>query len=100
GATLGLARRLLLAELGPPPLLAGLLVVLVGAEFLLHSAPLDQLLEQPESLTDRFLVVNPHAQTHSSSLHSPPPRPGNGFRAGEGHGEKKNHTPPRSGGKS
>src|SRR5260370_29774411 len=67
GGLLGLGCRLFLPQLRPPPLFAGLFVILMGAKFFLHSAPLDQFLESPQCLADRFLVVNPHAQTHSSS---------------------------------
>jgi hypothetical protein len=40
----------------------------VSAKFFLHPAPLDELLEPSKGLPDRLFVVNPHAQTHSSSL--------------------------------
>src|SRR5438067_13685506 len=65
---LGLARRLFLPQLRPSALFARLLVVLMGAKFFLHPAPLDQFLEPSQCLTDRLLVMNPHAQAHSSSF--------------------------------
>jgi hypothetical protein len=67
-ADLSFAGRFLLAELGAPTLFAGLFVVLVGAEFFLHSAAFNQFLETAHRLGNWFLVVNPHTQTHSSSL--------------------------------
>src|SRR5437764_14428493 len=50
----GLAGGLLLAEPGPAPQLARLLVVLVGAELFLHSATFDQLLEPTQCQRDWF----------------------------------------------
>jgi len=70
---------LLFAQLGSAPLFAGLLIILVGAQFFLHPASLDEFLEPPQCLTYRFFVVYPHAQTHSASFVRPCRDPGTGF---------------------
>jgi hypothetical protein len=57
----------LLAQKSAAAHLARLLVVLAGAQFLLHPTPFDQLLESAKSQTDGFPIVNPHPQTHSTS---------------------------------
>src|SRR5262249_35039546 len=74
GLALGLACRLLLAEPGPTAQLAGLLVVLVGAEVFLDPAAFDQLLEAAQGRPDGFAVVNPHTQRHWSSFRTGRPR--------------------------
>src|SRR4051812_6205736 len=56
----GLADGALLAQLGAPARLAGLLVVLALAELLLDAAPLQQLLEAAQGQPDRLPVVDTH----------------------------------------
>jgi hypothetical protein len=63
-----LADGALAAGFLPTAGVARLLVVFVGAEFLLDPASLQQLLEPPEGGPDVFPIVNPHPQSHAGSL--------------------------------
>src|SRR5262245_25084172 len=73
--------RLFFSQLGPPPLLTWLFVVLVFPQLFLHSASINQLLYSSQRLTDRFFNVNAHPQPHSptsvsaSKKKSPPSTP-------------------------
>src|SRR5438552_18603915 len=63
-----LADRAELAELGPPPQFARLLVEPPLAQRLEQAAALHQLLEPAQRRADRLPVVDAHPQRHSDSL--------------------------------
>src|SRR5204863_267175 len=68
GLFAGLAGSLFFPQPGASSQLAGLFVMLMSTQFLLHAAALDQLLEAAQSQSDRFFVMNTHPQAHSSSF--------------------------------
>src|SRR5262249_29812346 len=65
GLQFALANGALFAQLGPAARLAGLLVVLTLAQFLLEPAALQQLLEAAQGRTNRFSVMDTHPQWHT-----------------------------------
>jgi hypothetical protein len=64
---LGLADGALLADLGPPPLLAGLHVELALAQLLGDPAALQEFLEAAQGQANGFALVDAHSQRHACS---------------------------------
>jgi hypothetical protein len=64
---LGFANGALLSQFRTTAGLAGLLVVFPLAKFFLNAAALKQLLEPPQSQTDRLSFVDAHPKGHTFS---------------------------------
>jgi hypothetical protein len=72
----GFPNRALLAQLGPPPDFARLLVVFSFPQFFLQAASFKKFLETAQGQPDWFAIVNTHPQGHTFSHYSLPGKTG------------------------